>query len=219
MNSATAQLELPALRERISGAMREIRVFSDKEAEELGEDRLMFSGFTWEGYQALDDALGHDRSSPRLYFFEGEVEIMSTSAKHEELKKWLADLIAQFFLAKGIRAYPRGQATIKHFKDAGAEPDESWTLGQRKDTPDLVLEIALTSGGLPKLEIYQRFGVPEVWFWRKGKLEVWTLTATGYTGPHEASTLLPAMPLRQLEACAVIEDWTDAIEGFRAALV
>lgn len=178
----------------------------------------MFSGFSWDGYQALDDVLGHDRSSPRLYFLDGMVEIMSTSSKHEELKKWLATLMEQFFIAKRIRAYPRGQATIKMLKEAGAEPDESWTFDERKDVPDLVLEIALTSGGLPKLEIYQRFGVPEVWFWRKNQLEVWTLDRGNYTGPHAESRLLPEMPLKRLAECAVVEDWMDAIEQFRASL-
>ena len=56
-------------------------------------------------------------------------------------------------------------------KQAGAEPDKSWCIGQEKEFPDLVLEIALTSGGINKLEIYRRFKVPEVWFWRRNKLE------------------------------------------------
>ena len=84
--------------------------------------------------------------------------------------------------------------------------------------PDLVLEIALTSGGLPKLELYQRFAVPEVWFWRKDHLEVWTLDAGSYTGPHEASRLLPELPLASLAECAIITDWMEAILKFRQTL-
>jgi Uma2 family endonuclease len=185
---------------------------------EPGEDRLMFSGVSWDGYLALDGALGHDRSSPRLYWLDGMVEIMSTSAKHEELKKWIATLMEQYFIAKSVRAYPRGQATLMKLKEAGAEPDESWTFDERKEVPDLVLEIALTSGGLPKLEIYQRFGVPEVWLWRMDRLEVWTLGGNGYTGPHDSSLLLPQLPLRRLAECAVITDWMEAILSFRGAL-
>jgi Uma2 family endonuclease len=185
---------------------------------EPGEDRLMFSGVSWEGYLALDGALGHDRSSPRLYWLDGMVEIMSTSAKHEELKKWIADLLAQYFIAKSVRAYPRGQATLMKLKEAGAEPDESWTFDERKEVPELVLEIALTSGGLPKLEIYERFRVAEVWFWRKDHLEVWTLEEAGYTGPHESSRLLPELPLSRLAECAVIKDWMAAMVKFRNAL-
>jgi Uma2 family endonuclease len=207
----------PALREPVIRSLRQHRTLPAGE-EEPGEDRLMFSGVTWDGYVALDEALGHDRSSPRLYWYDGMVEIMSTSSKHEELKKWIADLMAQYFIAKRLHAYPRGQATIKQLKDAGAEPDESWTFGERKDVPDLVLEIALTSGGLPKLEIYQRFGVPEVWFWRRNTLEVWTLDQGAYTGPHTQSRQLPELPLTKLAECAVMPEWMEAILRFREAI-
>jgi len=60
---------------------------------------------------------------------------------------------------------------MRILKEAGAESDESWCFGQQKQFPDLVLEIALSSGGLDKLEIYCRFAVSEVWLWRKGGLE------------------------------------------------
>jgi len=209
-------IEDPSLRESVIRPLRQ-RGHPVPGGDEPGEDRLMFSGVSWDGYLALDAALGHDRSSPRLYWLDGMVEIMSTSSKHEELKKWIATLVEQFFIAKRIRAYPRGQATIKQLKEAGAEPDESWTFDERKEVPDLVLEIALTSGGLPKLEIYQRFAVPEVWFWRKDQLEVWTLEGGSYTGPHGASRLMPEFPLRSLAECAVIPDWMDAILQFRRA--
>jgi Uma2 family endonuclease len=208
---------VPRLRDPVLRSLRKASP-DGTPSEKAGEDRLTLSGFSWEGYEALDAALGEDRSGPRLYFLDGTVEIMSTSQKHEELKKWIADLMAQFFIAKNIRAYPRGQATIKKLKDAGAEPDESWTFGERKEVPDLVLEIALSSGGLPKLEIYQRFGVPEVWFWRKGQIEVWTLEATGYQGPHKVSRLLPGLPLAKVEEHAQMEDWMEAVQSFRAVV-
>jgi len=65
---------------------------------------------------------------------------MGTSSRHEELKKWLATLLEQYFIARRVPAYPRGQATIKRMEQAGAEPDESWSFGERKEIPDLVLE-------------------------------------------------------------------------------
>ncbi len=180
----------------------------------------MFSGFDWNGYLALDAALGDDRPGPRLYYLEGVVEIVSTGKKHEELKKWIATLLEQFFLARAVRAYPIGQATIRKVKEAGAEPDESWNFGGRKEMPDMVLEVALTSGGLPKLEIYRRLGVGEVWFWRHGAIEIWSLRpdGTGYDGPARSSVLLPELPLAELERCALIEDWTEAIHRFRESL-
>ena len=185
-----------------------------------GEDRVILSGLTWDDCETLDDALGPDRAGPRLYFLHGSVEVMSTSRRHEELKKWLADLLAQYFLARGVRAFPSGQATLKKLKEALAEPDESWSFGARKEVPDLVLEIALSSGGLSKLEIYAQLGVPEVWLWRKERLEIWTLGPNNerYTGPLAESRALPGVPLRELETCALIEDWTEAMARFHATL-
>ena len=75
---------------------------------------------------------------------------------------------------------PRGQATMRlALKEAGAEPDESWCIGREREFPDLVLEVALTSGGTNKLEIYARFKVSEVWFWRRNKLEIYALGRSG----------------------------------------
>lgn len=219
MPTVLDMLERPELRDPVLQSLRHSRTVPDRGERSGGhEDRLLLADVTWEDYEAIDTALGENRPGPRLYYLDGDLEIMSTSQKHEELKKWLATMLEQFFIKHRIHAYPRGQTTLKIFKEAGAEPDESWTFGERKDIPDLVLEIALSSGGLPKLEIYERFAVPEVWFWRRGGLEVWTLETDGYHGPESSSRLLPELPLDLLAECARIPDWMEAIERFRKAL-
>lgn len=185
-----------------------------------GEERLMVSGVSWERYEELDTALGDDRPGPRLYFLEGEMEIMSTSLLHEQIKKWLAMLIEDFLFEHGVETFPHGQATMKRLKEAGAEPDESWCFGENKERPDLVLEVALTSGGLNKLAIYRRFAVPEVWLWRKGALDVWTLRrgAAAYDGPVKKSRLLPELDLEQLSRCLKLTSWREARRTFRESL-
>ena len=105
---------------------------------------------------------------------------------------------------------------------AGAEPDESWCIGEPKEFPDLVLEIALTSGGVSKLELYHRVQVPEVWFWRRGKLEIFTLREHGsaykqQSGPVH-SRLLPGLDIALLERCVTIPSWQEARRAFRAGL-
>jgi hypothetical protein len=56
-----------------------------------GEDRLVVSGLDWEGYLKLDRAFGQDRSGPRFYYLDGELEIMTTSLLHEKLKEcWVS---------------------------------------------------------------------------------------------------------------------------------
>src|SRR2546427_205333 len=109
----------------------------------LGEERMVLCGVSWEQYELLDKEFGHDRPAPRLYWFDGQLEIMTTSLKHEKLKEWLGSLLEDYFFETGIETFPHGQATLKRLEEAGAEPDKSWSLGEEKEFPDLVVEVAL----------------------------------------------------------------------------
>ena len=121
------------------------------------EQRVVFCGVAWNRYLAFDKKLGDDRPGPRLYYLAGELEIMTTPNEHERVKKWIGGFMDIYFEETGTEIMPRGQATMRlALKEAGAEPDESWCIGPEKEFPDLVLEIALTSGGIDKLEIYRR---------------------------------------------------------------
>lgn len=183
------------------------------------EERVVYSGISWESYLAFDKRLGDDRPGPRLYYLDGEVEIMSTSEEHERIKKWLGGFIEDYFLEQGIEIMPRGQATMRRaMRSAGAEPDESWCIRGEKKFPDLVLEIALTSGGVNKLEVYQRFEVPEVWFWRRNRIEIFVLDGSGHYERSPSSPLLPGLDIALLERCVAIRSWQQARRTFRAAL-
>jgi Uma2 family endonuclease len=183
------------------------------------EQRIVVCGISWDRYLAYDKKLGDNRSGPRLYYLEGELEIMTTSNEHERIKKWLGGFIEDYFLATGTDVATRGQATMRiALKEAGAEPDESWCIGAEKEFPDLVLEIALTSGGVTKLELYRRFNVPEVWFWRRNKLEVFALGKSGQYENLPASQLLAGLDIALLERCMAMGSWQQARNTFRAAL-
>lgn len=184
------------------------------------EQRLIICGISWQRYLDLDKALGDDRPGPRFYYLEGDLEIMTTSNDHERIKKWIGDFLHDYFLDAGIEIMPRGQATMRlALKQAGAEPDESWCIGEERQWPDLVLEIALTSGGVNKLEIYRRFNVPEVWIWRRNKINIFILNddATSYS-PAQTSRLLPKLDIGLIERCAQIRSWQQARRAFRAGL-
>lgn len=183
------------------------------------EERLVIGGIGWEGHLALDEELGHDRSGPRFYYLDGDLEIMSTSDEHERIKEWIGSCLDIYFQEKEVRNLPRGQATMHLAEGTGAEPDKSWCIGEAKRYPDVVLEIALTSGGLPKLEIYRRFAVPEVWIWRSGHLEIHCLRPNGSAYVRTpASRVLPELPVTALEAAVAERDWLTATRAFRAAL-
>jgi Uma2 family endonuclease len=184
------------------------------------EERTVFCGISWDRYLAIDKELGDDRAGPRMFYLDGELEIVTASNEHERIKTMLGDLLPLFFDTINIEIFPRGQATMRDMmKQAGAEPDESWCFREEKQFPDLVLEVALTSGGVKKLEIYRRFGVPEVWFWRRGKLDLYALEDDGARHvPVQASRVLPTLDLALLHRCLAIQSWREARQAFRAGL-
>ncbi len=184
------------------------------------EERIILCGLSWQRYLDLDKALGDDRPGPRFYYLDGELEIMTTSKEHERIKTWLGDLLAIYFDEMDVEIMPHGQATMRlALEQAGAEPDLSWCFGEEKEFPDLALEIALTSGGVNKLELYRRFQVAEVWFWRAGGLSVFALRqdSSGYEQVGR-SRLLPGLDLALLARCVRIASWQQARREFRAGL-
>jgi len=182
------------------------------------EERLVCCGISWDQYLAFDKKLGTDRPGPRLYYLDGELEIMTTSNEHERIKEWIGAFLEDYFLESGIETMPRGQATMRlALKKAGAEPDKSWCIREEKNFPDLVLEVALTSGGINKLDIYQRFKVPDVLLWRRKKLEVFVLGSRKFEVQRK-SRLFPDLDLSLIEKCVAMDSWIQARRTFRAGL-
>jgi Uma2 family endonuclease len=208
-------LENPARRDAVARFARPAPLPGGQEP----EARVVFGGIGWEGYLALDEELGHDCPGPHLYYLDGDVEIMSTSEEHERIKKRIATCMDFFFNDRRIEDFAHGEATMRLMETAGAEPDDSWCFHENKQFPDLVLEIALTSGGLPKLELYRRFAVPEVWMWRRGRLEIHCLRAdrSGYD-TASVSRILPDLPIAALESAVAETSAVRARAAFLAAL-
>ncbi|OUL34395.1 hypothetical protein BV372_14015 [Nostoc sp. T09] len=174
---------------------------------------VLLYNVSWEQLEQLDVALAG--TSARLTYLDGILEIMSPlSDDHEDNKKTLAMLLELYMRTKNIRFYGRGSATIGKQEDkTRREPDESYNLGTKKPIPDLILEITVTSGGINKLEIYQRLRVPEVWFWEDGLLSVYCLQGDSYIKVTK-STLLPDLDLDLLAQYARMADQYDAVTAY-----
>jgi Uma2 family endonuclease len=134
-------------------------------------------------------------------------------------KNGLGGLLDLFFDRANVVSFPYGQATMRlPLKEAGAEPDKSWCIETDKEFPDLVLEIALTSGGIPKLKVYQKFQIPEVWLWRNNQLQIYSFSTRGGYKQITKSRLLPGLDVSSLERCVAIRSWPLARRTFRADL-
>jgi Uma2 family endonuclease len=179
---------------------------------------LTLYNVSWEKLEAIEAAL-EDIPSVRLVYLDGTLDIMSPlSDEHEDGKSTISLLIDAYFQHAGLRFYKRGSKTLGNITLGGRkEPDESYNLPSKKDIPDLVIEVVVTSGGVNVLEIYKRIQVPEVWFWRKGRLSVYHLREQEYE-QIERSELLPELDLALLVRCANIPDQYDAVVEFRNAL-
>ena len=168
---------------------------------------------SWEQLEQLDINLAG--TGARLTYLDSILEIMSPlSDEHEDSKKTLAMLVEVYMRTNNIRFYSRGSATLgKRENKTRREPDESYNLGIKKSIPDLILEITVTSGGINKLEIYKRIGIPEVWFWEDGLLSVYCLQENEYK-KVDKSVLLPDLNLELLAKYSLMADQFDAVNEY-----
>jgi len=173
---------------------------------------------SWDDYERLL-AIRGDHSAPRISYLEGEVEIMSPSRDHEVIKSYIGRLVEMWCIDRGIELTPVGSWTIKKkAKRRGAEPDECYIFGtDERERPHLAIEVEWTHGGIDKLAIYEELGVDEVWYWRKGIIEVYVLSDRKLV-PSERSRLLPDLDLELLASMLDRETLTQAVRDFRAAI-
>ena len=190
------------------------------------DERIRVSGVTWEQYETLRSAFD-EFPAVRLTYREGELDILVTSPKHELLKKTLARLLETYAVDCGVDLTGYGSTTFrKRARERGLEPDECYVLGRMLpdvssfgEVPDLAIEVALTSGGIDKLDVYAGLAIPEVWIWRDDALEVWCLSASGTAYDRCArSVLLPTLDLDLLLRFVAWPNQTAAVRAYRDAL-
>ncbi|MCA9555454.1 MAG: Uma2 family endonuclease [Myxococcales bacterium] len=181
------------------------------------DQRVFMRGVSYKDYELVLLARG-EASVPRISYAEGVLELMSPSRSHETLKTLIGRLVEAYAEERGLDLNGFGSWTLKNpAVERGAEPDECYTLGPPGEVPDLALEVAWTHGGLDKLDIYAKLGVGEVWFWRKGRIEIHVLRGEGFE-EVERSPLLPDLDLRHLETFLDEDNQTQAVRAYRLAL-
>ncbi len=175
---------------------------------------IVLYNVTWEQLEQLDKSLVN--TGARLTYFDGMLEIMAPSSEaHEEPKSRVSRLVESFLQEKAIRFYIRGSQTQGVKENGGRlEPDESYSIGSKKPIPDLAIEVTVTSGGIDKLLIYARLGVPEVWFWKDGTIDVFCLRKTGLYEQVSRSELLPELDVELVAEHSRMADQYDAIQSF-----
>ena len=88
---------------------------------------------------------------------------------------------------------------------------------KRKRRPDLAIEITWTSGGIDKLDAYRKLGVREVWYWEKGRIQIYLRRRAPFEAVA-ASQALPGIDLDQLTSFLDRPTASQAIRDYGAAL-
>jgi len=184
------------------------------------EDHFVhLDGVTWADYERLLEIRG-DHSAPRITYLEGTLEIMSPSAPHDSIKSTIGCLVDVWCLEHDVDFTKYGSWTVKNRRmRRGAEPDECYVFGvvPNPKRPDLAIEVIWTSGGLDKLDVYRKLGVPEVWFWDAERIGVYRLRGERYVASAH-SVVLRGIDLEQLVTFIDRPTTSRAIRDYRAAL-
>lgn len=159
------------------------------------EGSVVLPDVSWEAYEGLLHILGDDHPSLRLTYLNGVLEIMTTSQRHERIKKVIARLLEIWALVRHVRFEGCGGATFRKKEAArGLEPDECYFLGAvgESNAPDLAIEVVETHGTVDKMAVYAGLGVREVWVWEANDLCINVLRDGRYV-TSATSTLLPTL--------------------------
>lgn len=165
---------------------------------------------SWEEYDRLMELIVNV-TSLRISYSEGELQIMSLSAKHESYARLLEFMMATIRLVMRIKMRASGSATMrKEKKEKGNEPDSSYYIQsadrlsnpldidfEKDPPPDIAVEIDVHHASGGKLSIYAALGVPEVWHYDQKRLAIFRLEGEQYV-EVKASRALPFLTSAKL---------------------
>ena len=194
------------------------------------EQSVVIANVSWRTYVNLLEDLA-ESSSPRLTFDRRTLEIMSPTKKHERLNRVLAQLVEVLTDELGIDMENLGSTTFKREDlERGFEPDscfyfEQAALVRSKEeldlsvdpSPELVIEIDVTSTSIRKDPIYAQLGIREVWRYDGNALRIGKLVGEGYLASEtsEALPLVTATVLSQFLERSRTATRPELVKSFR----
>jgi Uma2 family endonuclease len=177
------------------------------------EQRLILRGITWQQYLTIDSVL-EDVPGLRLTYYQGLLEVMTLSPRHEREKTTIGRLLETYALATNLDLHGCGSTTYRNEAEArGLEPDECYCVGELKDIPDFAIEVIVTSGGIDKLQVYIGLNVSEVWFWQDVKFSLYRLQ-DGVYQQYDKSQFFPELDLTVLASYVQPDNQPAAVRDF-----
>lgn len=166
------------------------------------EQKVILHDVSWETYERLlADFV--DSHAAHFAYDNGTMEIMVLSFEHEKLTHILTLLVEMLADALEIDTEGAGSTTFRRADLAkGFEPDASFyfqhaTLIRNQDqidlhtdpSPELVIEVDITSPSLDKFPIFAVLGVAEVWRHDGAQIAIHRLAAGAYNNASESAVL------------------------------
>jgi len=184
----------------------------------IQEKLVTVADVSWEEFKGIEAQLKNNRNV-RLSYLSGILEIMSPIGdKHEYVKTTLSYLLEAYMRELGIRFYGRGGFTIEEPGYASGTPDESYCISSNKETPDIVIEVIVTSGTINRKELFKPKKVPEVWFWKSEQIKIFRLNEAGEYEEVNRSGFLPNLDPALLLQYIAHPDQYDAVAEFVQAI-
>lgn len=208
---------------------------TETETEAVGDQCVVMSGIGWKGYTSVLRAKGDRRRYPKLVYLDGDLYLLSPAYRHEEIAALLGCLVREVAVGLNIPCKASRSTTFRRrLKDGGAEADESFYLAnahrirgredldlRRDPPPDLVIEAVNTHGADESVEVWRRFGVPEVWVCDGRSLQILCLQPDGRYVESPVGRAFPYLKADEILAwvnkpLAETESETDWMKQLRA---
>jgi len=185
--------------------------------------RVILHQVSWQTYQGL--LRDHEsRSTPRFAYDNGTLEIMTPLPDHEQYSRFIEFLLAVVEEETGTKVYNFGSTTFsREDLQKGFEADTCFYIAHASHVrgkprldlhtdppPDLVVEIDITHPSLEKLPIYAQIGVPEVWRYAAGRMEILLLEGDAYR-PAPQSRAVPVVTTAALSR--LVDESTGLSQG------
>lgn len=195
------------------------------------ERSLLLESVSWVEFQKLLDDMGEHRNR-RVAYDAGRLEIMSPSQLHERIRELLGFLVHALCEETGRTCRAMGSWTLQRQDlEKSVEPDKCFYITSeakvrgkaeldlsRDPPPDLVLEVEITRKSLRRFPIYAALGVPEIWRFTKGAIEVHRLGEDGDYATSDTSAAFPGLRIAEISRFLALRDSlndSDIVKSFR----
>jgi Uma2 family endonuclease len=191
--------------------------------------RVLLHQINWQEFESILEELGEHRAA-RIAYSKGTLEIRMPLPEHEVNKEIVGDMVKILLEELEIDRECFGSTTFKREDmEHGIEPDNCFYIQNHQrmrgktridltvdPPPDLAIEVDVTSK--TQISAYEALGVPEVWIYDRGKLQIYVFQAGKYLEFQSSPTFtnLPVIAgISQFVESSRTTGSSPALRGFR----